>query len=311
MSKQDIVNELHRGARRNFVRRHTVIKGLDDLWQADLVDLQKYSSINKGFKYVLIVIDVLSKYVWARPLKSKSKKFVSSAMCSILTESTRKPKNLQTDLGKEFYNDSFKHLMETYNINHYSTCSVKKASIVERVIRTIKSRLYKLFSLCGKYEWYKNNLKSVVQNYNNTVHRITKHKPIDVNSSNQNTVRLNIIKSQQPKKVRKESSFRVGDFVRISKYKGDFYKGYTPNWSTEIFRIIKVNETSPQTYQLQDKHKQNIVGCFYGKELQKTKFPDIYLIEKVLKKRGNKLFVKWLGLGAEENSWIDKSELVI
>lgn len=310
MSKQDVVNELHKAARRNFSRRSTILKGIDDLWQADLIDLQKYSQYNKGYKYVLVVIDAFSKYVWTKPLKSKIKNSVTNAMQSIITSSSRHPKNLQTDLGTEFYNDVFKQLMRKYKINHYSTYSVKKASIVERVIRTLKSHLYKLFSLIGQYHWLGKNLDSVVDYYNNdTVHRITKFKPIDVSKLNEDLVRSNIIKTQK-QKTNQRSNFRIGDYVRISKYKGEFYKGYTPNWSTEIFRITKVNDTNPKTYQIEDRHNHIILGSFYGYELQRTEFPDIYLIEKVIKRKGNKLFVKWLGLGNEENSWVDKSELV-
>lgn len=310
MSKKDIVNELHKAARRNFPRRCTIIKGIDDLWQADLMDFQKYSHFNKGFKYILIVIDTLSKYVWVNPLKSKEKQCVTHALQKILTNSLRIPKYLQTDQGKEFYNDTFKKLLVKYNIVHYSTYSVKKASIVERVIRTLKQNLYKLFSLHGHYQWLGQNLDSVVKNYNNTTHRITKFKPIEVNKENQMVVKSNIIKTQKPKIVRKPK-FQLGDHVRISKYKGDFYKGYTPNWSTEIFDIVKVNNTHPPTYHLEDKHKQRILGSFYEYELQRTNFPDLYLIEKVLKRKGRKLFVKWLGLSDEENSWVDKNALVL
>lgn len=309
MSKKDIVNELHKAARRNFPRRSTIIKALDDLWQADLIDFQKYSQFNRGYKYILVVIDTLSKYVWVNPLKSKEKKCVANAMQYILSNSGRKPTNLQTDNGKEFYNETFKQLMNTYNVNHYSTFSVKKASIVERVIRTLKCRLYKLFSLCGQYEWLGKNLENVVQCYNNTKHRITKFKPIDVNKINQTTVKFNIIKSRSNMSNGK-SKFRVGDDVRISKHKGDFYKGYTPNWSTEIFNVIKVNKTQPPTYYLQDKHKQKILGSFYEYELQKTMFPDVYLIETIKKQKGNKLFVKWLGLSEKENSWVDKNAIL-
>lgn len=310
MSKRDVVDELHRSARRNFPRRCTIIKGIDDLWQADLMDFQKYSHFNKGYKYILVVIDALSKFVWVSPLKSKEKKCVTHSMQNILLSSSRKPENLQTDFGKEFYNDTFKQLMNNYHINHYSTYSVKKASIVERVIRTLKSDLFKLFSLHGQYKWVKKNLEDVVHCYNNTRHRITKFKPFDVNKTNEMEARSNIIKSQS-NKTGKKSKFQVGDHVRISKHKGDFYKGYTSNWSTEIFNVIKVNHTNPPTYHLEDKHKQKILGSFYEYELQKTKFPNIFLIEKVIKRKGNKLYVKWLGLSADENSWIDKTALVL
>lgn len=309
MSKKDIVDEIHKAARRNFPRRKTIIKGLDDLWQADLMDFQKYSNYNKGYKYILVVIDALSKYVWVKPVKSKDKNCVTKSMHDILSCSSRKPNNLQTDHGKEFYNNLFQKLLRNYDINHYSTHSVKKASIVERVIRTIKSHLYKLFSLNGSYRWLGPNLNSIVEKYNNTSHRITKHKPIEVNKANQIVVRSNILHTQRPAANRKPK-FLVNDSVRVSKFKGDFYKGYTPNWSTEIFNVVKVNNTNPPTYILEDKHKQLILGSFYESEMQRTKFPDIYLIEKVIKRKGTKLFVKWLGLSNEENSWVDKKSLL-
>lgn len=103
---------------------------------------------------------------------------------------------------------------------------------------------------------------------------------------------------------------KAGDYVRISKYKGIFEKGYTPNWSTEIFKIIKAQNTCPVTYLLEDSRHNPILGAFYKEELQKTKHPEVYLVEKVLKRKGNKVFVKWLGLPNDENSWIDKSNVL-
>lgn len=309
MSKLCIVNELHKPARKNFKRRSVIIKGIDDLWQADLIDIQKYSKENKGFKYILVIIDALSKYAWVAPLKTKTKEEIQKAIQTIIAESGRCPKNLQTDLGKEFYNSLFKKLMYKYKINHYSTFSTKKASIVERLIRTLKTRLYKYFSLHGNYQWVGNNLESIVRSYNNSIHSTTKFKPNDVNVRNEHLVKQNIYNSQR-KRLPCRNKYKVGDKVRISKYKTHFSKGYTPNWSTEIFKIIKVNATNPVTYLVEDMHKEKILGSFYEYELQKTKFPDIYLIEKVIRRNKNKIFVKWLGLSEKENSWITSDKLV-
>ena len=305
MSKKQVVDEIHKAARKNFPRRPVLLKGIDDLWQADLIDLQSFYKINKGFRYILIIIDAFSKYVWALPIKTKTQVEVADYFEKTL-QLGRVPNNLQTDLGKEFYNSLFKKLMTSYNINHYSTYSTKKASIVERVIRTVKNKLYKYFSLAGNYRWVGRPLENIIKSYNNTVHRTIKLKPIEVNHQNEGTVRTNIKKSWKTYK-HKKNKFNVGDSVRVSKYKGSFQKGYTPNWSTEIFVIKKVNKSTPVTYYIQDQRGQLILGTFYEQELQKTKHPNIYLIEKVLKKQGNKLFVKWLGLSDEENSWIDKN----
>lgn len=104
--------------------------------------------------------------------------------------------------------------------------------------------------------------------------------------------------------------FHKGDYVRISKYRNAFSKGYTPNWSNEIFRIRKVNFTNPSTYLLEDKENKHIEGAFYTEELQKVKHPDVFLVEKVIRRKGNKILVKWLGLENKHNSWINKSDLV-
>lgn len=310
MSKADVVNEIHKPARKNFARRYVVLKGIDDLWQADLIDLQNLKQYNNGYKFILVIIDCFSKFCWTAPIKNKSKSEVSEAFENILNTTQRTPLNLQTDMGKEFYNDRFRKIVNMNSINHYSTYSVKKASIVERLIQTLKNKLFKHFSISGCYKWSGYPLKKVVGTYNNTKHRVTKFAPVDVNRTNEHLVRMNIRKFHHTCKLKNKTKFKVGDIVRISKYKGCFEKGYTPNWSTELFVIRKINETLPVTYLIEDTHQQPVLGCFYEHELQNTKFPNTYLIEKVIKRKGNKLFVKWLGLPNTENSWINKEKIV-
>lgn len=309
MTKEQIVNEIHRSARKNFKRRSVVLKGIDDLWQADLIDMQKFHTVNKGYKYILIVIDTFSKYAWCIPIKSKSKTEVKNAFDLIIKSSIRKPKNLQTDFGKEFYNNEFNCYLKSLKVNHYSTYSIKKASIVERLIKTIKFKLYKYFSLIGNYKWVGKPLDDIIKFYNKTIHRTTGFKPFAVNHDNEIQVSKNIEKSQSNLRY-KLNKFNVGDYVRISKYKSVFHKGYTPNWSTELFTIKHVNRTQPVTYHIQDQRKNTILGTFYEEELQKTKYPNVYLVEKVIRKKGRKLYVKWLGLSDSENSWIDKNAIV-
>lgn len=308
MSKKQIVEEIHKQARKNFRRRHVILKGIDDLWQADLIDVKSFYRQNKGCKFILVVIDAFSKYAWAKPLKTKSKEEVTSRFLDIL-KCGRSPVNLQTDQGTEFYNQEFQKLLKSYNINHYSTFSVKKASIVERLIKTLKNKLYKYFSLVGNYKWVGKPLNDVINSYNYSKHRTIGLKPIEVNQCNESSVLNNILRAQKLRSPQK-SKFKVGDYVRVSKYKSCFDKGYTPNWSTEIFQVKTVNKTNPITYNLQDTRHQLIKGCFYEKELLRSQYPDLYLIEKVIKKKGNKLFVKWLGLDEKENSWINRNDII-
>lgn len=303
--KETVVNELHKPARKNYKRRHVIIKNLNDLWQADLVEMQPYAKFNKGFRYILVVINTFSKYVWVQPVKRKTGKEVAHAMKTILEEVKIPPKNMQTDLGKEFYNQDFKNLMVDFKINHYSTYSNLKASIVERVNRTLKGLMWKQFSLQGNYRWV-SILKDIVFKYNTTKHRTTGMKPIDITKSNAHKITYNNIKTVDPNTPK----FKQGDFVRISKYREAFQKGYTPNWSNEIFQIKELKLTNPRTYLLKDSKNEDILGGFYTEELQKVKHVDAYLVEKILRRKGNKVYVKWLGLDQKNNSWILKKDLL-
>lgn len=306
--KEEVVNELHKSARKNFRRRHVIVKGLNDLLQADLVEMIPYSKINKGYRYILVVINVFSKFVWCEAVKNKTGKEVTHAMEKILSQDKIKPKNLQTDMGKEFYNKEFKELMNKFKINHYSTYSNLKASVVERVNRTLKNLMWRQFSLQGNYKWL-NILPDIVEKYNSTKHKTTGMKPVDVTKKDEQHLLQHVyshLKTVDPQKQK----FKDGDSVRISKYREAFSKGYTPNWSNEVFKIRKVRNTNPTTYILEDQEGNEIQGGFYKYEIQKVKHPDIYLVEKVLRRKQNKIYVKWLGLNNQHNSWINKNELV-
>jgi len=301
--RQIIANELHKPVRHHFTRRRVVIKGLDDLWQADLVEMIPYARNNKGYKYILMVIDTFSKYLWARPLKNKTATEVSKSMQDIL-KLGRRPANLQTDQGKEFDNANFQSLMKKYNINHYWTYSNLKASIVERVNRTIKGKMWKYFTINRTDKWF-DILPDLLEEYNKTIHRTIGMKPADVTKDDEKRLKKDFfthIKRTAP------VHFRVGDKVRISKYRHHFAKGYKPNWTTEIFTIAKIQRTNPTTYLLQDARGEDILGAFYPQEMQKTQIPDVFLIDRIIRRKGNKMYVKWLGFSNEHNSWINKDK---
>lgn len=177
VSKTDIINELHKPARRNYLRSTIITLGVDDLQQADLVEidsgnLKGISKINKGYKYLLTVIDTFSKFAWAIPVKNKTGKNVSKAMsvCFKNLSHHKLPKNLQTDNGKEFYNKDFQKLMKENEINHYSTYSNKKAATVERFNRSLKELTWKQCSVQGNYKWV-DILSNLINIYNNRKHR--------------------------------------------------------------------------------------------------------------------------------------------
>lgn len=304
MSKIQVVNELHRSARKNFERRKTLMIGIGDTYQIDLMDLNQHAKENKNYKYILTVVDIFSKYAWAIALKTKTGKEVTDAMKSILIGGNV-PKNIHSDQGTEFYNSQFQKLMQEYHINHYSTFSVKKAAMCERLIRTLKQKLWKQMHFRGSYNWI-DLIDGVVQDYNNTKHHTIKMKPKDVRKKHEKPLLKTVYKYKNKMKPLK---FQTGQFVRISKYKSAFDKSYTPNWSAEVFKIRKVQRTQPVTYLLKDYQQNEIKGAFYTEELQKVFFPDVYLIEKIIKERGNKYYVKWLGFDSSHNSWVNKDSV--
>lgn len=306
-ARKAIAEELHKQARRKFKRRTVTLKGINDLYQADLVEMQPYAKTNKGYRYIMTMINCFSKFAFAVPLKDKSGPEVANALEAILEK--HKMKHFQTDQGKEFFNKHVKKLMIKYNINHYHTFSDLKASIVERLNRTLKQRMWKEFTTQGSYEWL-NILQDIVNKYNNSVHRTIGMKPRDVKQKHVKVILKRLNKEKKPKTNKLKPKFQVGNFVRISKFKKVFSKGYLPNWTNEIFKIYAVKPTKPVTYILQDSSNEILKGGFYEQELMKSKTDNVYLVEKVLKRKGNKMLVRWLGYDKKHDSWIDSKNLV-
>lgn len=300
MSKREIANELHKQARKNYTRRVVNVYGKNDLWQTDLVEMIPYARKNKGYKYILCVIDCFTKFAWALPLKSKTGNEVSKAMLKIIHK--RSPKLLQLDNGKEFYNSLFDSLMKKYNIKKYSVYSTKKACIVERFNRTLKSLMFKEFTSIGSHDWV-SLLPTLLNKYNSSKHRTIGMSPKEADKNPSSVV------FKQRKIENKKIKFKLGDKVRISIQKGVFTKSFHPNWSTELFTIVKINKTLPTTYMLEDYTQKPIAGCFYTEEISKTNHPNDYLIEKILRKKGKQVLVKWLGFDNSHNSWVNISDL--
>ena len=148
---------------------------------------------------------------------------------------------------------------------------------------------------------YIDKLDDIVDEYNNTYHRIIKMKPVDVKD--------NTYIDFEKEVNDKDPKFKVGDHVRISKYKNIFAKGYTPNWSEEVFVIKKVKNTVPCTYAINDLNGEEIIGTFYERKLQKTNQKK-FRIEKVIKRKGDKSYVNWKVYNSLFNNWIDKKDLL-
>ena len=169
--------ELHKPKRKNYPRRRIIINHIDEIFAADLVEMQKFAKLNRGYRYLLTCIDIFSKYSWVIPLKDKKGITIKNALQKIFKE--RKPKFLWTDKGKEFYNKQVQDLLNENNIKLYSTNNSEiKSSVVERFNRTFKNMMYKKFTENNNTIFY-NILDELVNNYNNKYHSTIKMTPIE------------------------------------------------------------------------------------------------------------------------------------
>ena len=224
----NLANELHKPVRR---RRTVFAKHVDDIWAADLVDMSSFSRWNKGYKYLLTVIDVFSKYGWMVSLKTKTGKEVAQAFRKLFRNGH--PWRLWTDKGTEFYNKQLKPVLTANNVMLYSTENEEKSSVVERWNRTMKN----IMCTANNTQKYIDVLPSMVEKYNNTYHWSIKLTPSDARNParyqhayNALYAKVNAPKATSPK-------FHVADKVLITRKKGTFEKGFTPNWSEEVFTI--------------------------------------------------------------------------
>ena len=311
--KKQLSYTLHKGLKRKFKKNRVIVNGMDEQWQADLVDMQSFARDNKGIKFLLTVIDVLSKRAWAVPLKNKTGAEIIKAFEKIFKEG-RTPEKLQTDAGSEFMNRQFQTFLKKWNVYHFVTYNQTKAQIVERFNRTLKNKMWRYFDYANTHRYW-NVLDDLVDGYNRTYHRSIKMTPLEVTKFNAQTV----WKRLYPELVKRRKSnvkfkFKVGDLVRITRSKGVFEKGYAENWTEEMFKIKRRIARRPPVYTLEEYDGTSIIGTFYEQELQKVEDEDFFRIEKILKKRGTnrrnkEVLVKWRGYPSKYNSWIKESEL--
>ena len=284
-----LADELHKPITRKCEKRKVYSSFRDNIWGADLADMQLLSKFNKGYKFLLCVIDIYSKYAWVIPLKDKKGISIVKGFKKIINDSRRKPNKIWVDRGSKFYNNSFKKWLQENDIIMYSRYNERKSVIAERFIRTLKTKIYKYMTSISK-NVYIDKLDDIVKEYNNKYHTSIKMKPADVN--------YNTYIDFKKETNDKNPKFKVGDHVRISQ-----------NWSEDVFMIKKIKDTVPWTYVINDLNDEEIIGTFYETELQGTRQNE-FRIEKIIKRKGDELYVKWKGYSNSFNSWIDKKNIV-
>jgi PAS domain-containing protein len=301
---------LHKAIKRKFKRRKTIVSGPGQQFQADLIDVRRHAADNDGNTFILTVVDVFSRRAFAAPLKNKTGAAVAKALAIVFLDTA--PKYLQTDKGKEFFNGEVERTLDRFNVRHFTTENENvKASLVERFNQTLRNALHRFFTKTGR-ERYVDVLSDVVEAYNDRYHRALGVAPNEVADSGYEDVWLRLYDPLEYFE-RKRAAFASGDPVRISKARTAFKRGFTDNWSTEIFYVVEVLDTSPITYVVRDWKGETIRGTFYGEELQKVREPTEYRIEEVLRRkkvRGRWMnLVKWVGYGDEFNQWIPESDV--
>lgn len=312
LSYQDAYT-LHKPVRRKFTRRRTIVGGMDQQFQADLIDVQKLKKSNGGFVFLLTCIDVLSKFAWVVPLKNKTGQSLVAAFTSIFSRG-RKPESLQTDKGKEFLNTLFLKFLKQEGVHHFTTENDDiKASIVERFNRTLKEKMWRYFTRKNTLR-YVEVLPQILRGYNYSYHRSIKMAPAAVNVDNQEEVWQSLYGASQPTHRRSPPSFQEGARVRVSKTRRTFKKGYLPSWTEELFTVSRILKTSPLTYALKDDHGEELRGKFYKEEIQKVGKKEFYRVETVMQERLSaegrpEYLVSWKGYDASFNSWVPKSHL--
>ena len=285
---------LHKPTRRHFRILPVLVYAIDDQWVADLIEVGTIAKANRGYRYLLTVVDVLSKYAWVEPVKAKTGKDVTAAFEKILRHG-RTPRRLQTDDGKEFYNKTFQALMKRKDIDHFSTSGDTKASVIEWFNRTLKQRMYRYFTVKNTLK-YVPVLKDLVLGYNRSHHRSIKMAPDQTTAQNEEQVWKNLYARRLGGK-RIRPKLKVGDRVRLNKKYRIFKKGYLPGWTEEVFVVGRTMTGVVPTYKVNEWDGTPVKGTFYAEDLQKVtvKDDDLFRVEKIVKRKGDKVLVRWKG----------------
>ncbi len=307
---------LTKAARRQFPRSRVIVNGVDSLWDMDLMDMTSLSKQNDGYKYVLVAIDIFSRFAYGQPVQSKQGSDMVKAVEDILS-GPRKPHSVRTDRGMEFRSKEFNKHLKRHDIHHrYALNTETKANYAERVIKTIKHKLFR-YLLKHNTKRYIDVLQEIVDSYNRTYHRSLGTAPATITKDKEGESRLQqylLRKQKEPRQ--KRYKYKLGQTVRISHVKSVFDREYSQKWTGELFHIDKrYKREGLPIYKLKDWSGDSIEGSFYEAELQSIHVDETteYRVEKVLKRRTlnkqKEVLVRWLHWPPKYDSWIPERDL--
>jgi len=301
---------LHKNKRKIFKRCKVRVTGIDDQWQVDLLDTRDIKGSNFGVSYIFTCIDVFSKKGWAKAIKNKGAPRCKKVFEQIIIESKRKPNHVYLDSGNEFKGEFSKYCKDQ-NIQIFPSTTKLKASVVERFNRTLKEKMWRMFTYHSSIKSQKpknftNYLEKLVKSYNKSFHRSIQMAPTDVNKQNESKVR-EVLYSDQDTII--NFKYKIGDYIRISAQKNLFSKGYTPNWSDDIYIISNLIPSTPPRYIIKD--LENIVYeyKFYTEELQKVLYEEFpYDAFKIIEENPENFRVEKINSN-QEKVWLSRAKI--
>ena len=311
-------HSLHGPSRINYKTNLIYAPRVGYHWQADLADVSNIGEHNENHNFILVIVDILSKFMYTEPLLTKSAHNVRNAFLHIFKRCGDKPRVIDSDAGLEFNNRKVQTLFAKHKIRHFNTYGDKKSAIAERGVRTLKNLLYRQFEFRLARTWLK-ILKPTTETYNANLHRSIRMSPNEAILP-ENAVRLSEqVYEKLVNTKRVKSTLKKGDFVRLNLKLGPFVKSYEAEWSRELLKIWKgpfyPNGGRLPMYKVEYAwHDDKVKGSFYEKEL-KFVDPDIYVknyvfpIANILKRGPKHSEVRWLGYDAVDNSWVRNSKV--
>ena len=301
----------YRDVRPKFKRPKVIVSKKDWQFDIDVAHMAKYKKENRGYGYFVLVIDILSRYIWIQPLKTLKGNEMLKALSSLFEDN--KPRTIRTDLGSEFICHPVQEYLKKQNITHIQTLHQVKASYAERAIKTIKNKISRFMYKNQTHKWI-DILESVTECYNNTKHRSIKMSPVTARETEDSI----LWKINYPLKVpvERKYKFELSDVVKLSRIVHKMHRAYDRNWTGENFIISqrKYNQSIPM-YNIKDWNNEPISGRFYENELQKVNVDDltVYNIEKIIKKRRrnkkSQLLVRWQGWNSSFDTWLSEEEV--
>ena len=312
-----VTHNVHVNPTKKFKREPIIVDHRGEMFDCDLIQISNLKRYNKGMAYILVCIDIFSRYGWALSLKTKGGQEVRSAMEKIFSEGLI-PETIRSDRGSEFRSRPFTSLLKENNIYHMLAFSEIKAGYAERLNLTIQQKLYKYMYEHQTFK-YVDILPDIIKSYNSTIHGTIGIAPKDVTEENSyalyERVYMPIVIKQNNSDIKYK--FSVGDNVRISYEKMPFTRGYKQHFSEEIYEVAYRIPSHPPRYKLKDLNGEEIKGSFYEQQMQKVlRDPDIpFRISKVYKNKKKKIkgkihfLVSWAGYPDKYNTYVSSSEI--